>query len=616
MSKNKKRDEVERLQETVKQDASNEIDIADKVELVSTKKVIYIEIDDEVTTVYDKIKKLSTKNIYIVLPHRAILFQSIINLKILKRKADKAGKKIYFVTNDSNGVYLAQQVGITVYNQMNNQDGPALFSTEVNDDKLRITPLKATVNSLESDAPTRLKEKKISISEILRKNRGDKKYIDVTKIKGKKAETKAKKERPRFAFNAPNRHALISLIVVSVSVLLMIIYIALPSATVYITPTASVLEKSVNITLADAVKNRVELSTGQSHMIASYPVTVTSKRSITHFATGKRFSERGANASGKIIIINTSDSEWQLIAETRLQNDDGLVFRIKKGVTVPSVSNSGPGTVEVFVVADIVDAYGLIVGERGNIGGDRFFLPGLRESSRTKIYGESSEAMIGGVTDFVSFISDEDVEAAKSRIRDELMRAVLEDLRAEVERFEVESETEVDFKLLEEKKIVFISEPKVVIEGGLVGSDRKEFTVSGEVGASSVYYNNLELLAILREELELKKSPQKKLLSINDSSTSYRIFEIEEARGKIKLTANIKGIEQYDINELKDRGAKLLSKIRDHIVGKDIEDAKVFVQNLPEVNKVEIDSWPAWAPTIPNLPDNIDFEIRDATLVE
>ena len=123
------------------------------------------------------------------------------------------------------------------------------------------------------------------------------------------------------------------------------------------------------------------------------------------------------------------------------------------------------------------------------------------------------------------------------------------------------------------------------------------------------------MLDMLKSELLLKKSSRKELLRINEDSTSYRIFEWNDQSGKIKLTANIKGIEQFSIDPDKESGQKLLQKIRDHIAGKDIDAAKSFIQNLPEVNKVEIDSWPAWAPTVPNIPDNIEFEIRDAVSV-
>ncbi|MBI5754480.1 hypothetical protein HZA40_05030, partial [Candidatus Peregrinibacteria bacterium] len=62
----------------------------------------------------------------------------------------------------------------------------------------------------------------------------------------------------------------------------------------------------------------------------------------------------------------------------------------------------------------------------------------------------------------------------------------------------------------------------------------------------------------------------------------------------------------------KENGAQLLEKIREHIAGLDIKEATNYIQNLPEINKVEISSWPAWSPTIPSLTDNISFKMRDA----
>ncbi|NIA02061.1 MAG: hypothetical protein GWP15_01630, partial [Nitrospirae bacterium] len=279
-----------------------------KTEVVSKKKVIYAEIDDEVTDIYDKLSSVRAKHVYIVLPKRAIFFQSIVNLKILKRKADDTEKIIYFITNDKNGIHLAGQIGIEVYNKATGE-GPALFSTDVDDEKLRITPLRATVNSVEEQAPTRLAERKLSISEILRRKK-TKKPMDIAMIHNP---PKTKKRTSKFVIVAPNRHALIGLTVLSVFILLVIVYIALPGVTIYLTPSASVLEKSVNITLADYQNNQAELSTRPPHMVASYPIDTIVTKSITHFSTGKKFSDNGANASGKITIVNTTGNAWPLV---------------------------------------------------------------------------------------------------------------------------------------------------------------------------------------------------------------------------------------------------------------------------------------------------------------
>lgn len=604
-------DSVKKLQEEVKADAGAEVSVDSEV--VSGKKVIYIEIDDEVTAVYDRVKAVRGKHVYIVAPKRAILFQSIVNLKILQRKADDDGRKIYLVTNDKNGVHLAQKIGIPVYNKENDEGKPALFSTELTDERLRITPLKASVNETLDETPMRMAERKISISEILRKRKG-KPDIDVSKISSEVKKQKAKKSK--FVIVAPNRHALIALVTVSVVILLFIVYIALPGATVYITPSASVLEKSVNITLADFQKNKAELDTHPSHMISSFPISTKVSKTIKHFSTGKKFSSRGANAGGPITIINTSGNAWPLVAQTRFQTDEGIVFRILSPITVPAASGGQPGTIEVFVTADQLDAYGGIVGERGNIGPMRFFLPGLKDDSRSRLYAESKANMEGGVTDYIAFISAEDLTAASAKLKEELIASAIEELKKAVDLKGDLTGSEVIYTLLEGENAVKVGEPTIIIPAGLENKELSEFEVSGELTVSGIYYEHDVMLEILKDELMLKKSPQKELLRINEESTTYRIFEWDENKGKVKLTANIKGIEQFDININEESGAKLLEKIKEHIVGSDIDDAKLYIQNLPEVNKVEIESWPAWSPTIPNIPDNIEFEIRDAVLVE
>ncbi|NIA02573.1 MAG: hypothetical protein GWP15_04255, partial [Nitrospirae bacterium] len=258
----------------------------------------------------------------------------------------------------------------------------------------------------------------------------------------------------------------------------------------------------------------------------------------------------------------------------------------------------------------------IIVGERGNIESTKFFLPGLRESSQSEIYAESYEPMTGGVTDYVTYISTEDVEAAKSRLHDELMKTAVDELKVAVSEKSQLVAGSTTYTLLEGEGAIQLGEVTINVAGDLEGQTVSEFTVSGEVYVSGVYYDHDAMLEILKSELLLKKSPQKELLRINEDSTSYRIFEWDEYSGKMKLTANIKGIEQFSIDPNKENGERLLTKIKDHIVGKDIDDAKLYIQNLPEINKVEIDSWPVWSPTIPNIPENIEFEIRDAITVE
>ena len=75
-------------------------------------KVIYVELDEEITSIFDRIKRAPGKALALVIPRRAIALQSVINLKILKKKIDETGKEIIVVTSDPIGLMLAQRAGL------------------------------------------------------------------------------------------------------------------------------------------------------------------------------------------------------------------------------------------------------------------------------------------------------------------------------------------------------------------------------------------------------------------------------------------------------------------------------------------------------------------------
>ncbi len=78
------------------------------------KNTIYIDVDDEITGVIDKVLDNPSKMVSLVLPKRASVFQSIVNMKLLKRKADESNKDIVLVTSEESLLPLAGAVGLHV----------------------------------------------------------------------------------------------------------------------------------------------------------------------------------------------------------------------------------------------------------------------------------------------------------------------------------------------------------------------------------------------------------------------------------------------------------------------------------------------------------------------
>ena len=578
-------------------------DTSSETKTVSSRKIFYCEIDDEVTMIFDRVKSTKLKDIYLVVPRQATIFQSLVNLKILKRKIEEAGKKIHIITDDVNGVHLTHQAGIPVYERLETQGG---YVPKPEDEKMKITPLKATVNAVEDEAPTRLSEKKMSITELL--GRGRKRKIPLMSNALSFFKGKEKKDREmKFVVVSPNRQALIALITISFLLVLIIFYIALPGSTVYLTPKSDVIDHTVNVTFADYEANKSELDSHPAKILASHRITTTVHRTILQGTSGKIF--QGQNARGRLTVFNTEPKPWPLIPNTRFQTQDGVVFRINQYLTVPAGRADQPGSLDVDVLADEFDAYGQPVGDRGNIAPTKFFLPGLNVDNQKKVYAQSKVAFTGGATSVKKKVSKDDILAATNKLKKDLQDAVESELEKAIQDKNVSMTDRAKFTLLKGKLAYDIGEARISIPADIEGKEMDQFTATGEVDAAGVYFNLNEVLEIMKAELKVRKSPDKRIVKIDDSTITYRIFDVDKAAQKYKVTANLKGLEEYDINPSRENGERLIQKIKEHIVGRKVQDGKDYILGLPEIAAVDIKNWPVWAPTIPGIPDNITVEI-------
>ena len=78
------------------------------------KDTIYIDIDDEITGIIDKLQASDGKVVALVLPKRAAVFQSIVNMKLLKRAADSSKKNLVLITTEAGLLPLAGAAGVHV----------------------------------------------------------------------------------------------------------------------------------------------------------------------------------------------------------------------------------------------------------------------------------------------------------------------------------------------------------------------------------------------------------------------------------------------------------------------------------------------------------------------
>ena len=560
-------------------------------------KVIYVEIDDEITNVFDHINRAREKKIALVIPRRANLLQSIVNLKILKKKFMEIGKEIIIVTTDTIGLQLAEKAGIPAVEK--------LFERNV------IKKTADRISQVRNERPTRFKDKKVSISEVIRQEKPDIITSLVNKLKEKMKRKKQEANRTRLVLIAPNKQALFTLILVSVLLLLAIAYIALPGATVYLTPKSGILDPSFNVSFLDYGMNRsvVDESDELGYIVVgSYrvqPPAFTKK--INYGSTGK--ISKGQRASGFLTVTNLSTNPWDLAATTRFQTDDGLIFRTPIAVRVPPAGPSGPGKLNVAVTADEFDSNNQVIGTRGNIGPSKFSLPGLKNSeNQKKLYAENTSPMTGGTTETIKMAVKDDIEAAKAQLKRDIIKGAPDELKRYLEQQNLINKT--NLSLLTDTHVLKLSEPTFTVQENLTGQAVDQFEVSATYTAQSLSFDREKLVNALKERLVTRVDPDKKIIRISDDDISFKYLDEDANAGKVRFTVVMRAIQVYELDPERENGQRFIKKIADHILGMRIEDAITYLQQqTDEIARVDIKTWPMWAPTIPNIADNIKFEI-------
>jgi len=563
------------------------------------RQIVYIEIDEEIASIYDRIKNIRKKEILLVVPKKAILFQSGVNLKILKQKCEAKGKILVLVTTDRNGIHLADKVGLKTLSRIEVEESKA---PEEQNPQVLIRPLQAMRNEAEQEeVPHRVMEKKMSIRELVQEYR---------------MRDRRSKKKSETGFTLPlshsSRKALMLIIGLSVGLFAIIGYIAFPSATVYIRPKFDNLDYTVNLTLADKRKNQTLLLQNNPHVIASETIRTTTKQTKVFITGSMEFN--GSNAKGMIRILNTEDEPWELKAGTRFQSQEGINFRNAKGIIVPSrtideAGNSIPGTLRVSVEADPFDAFGKPVGDRGNLPPATFVIPALSKYNQRLIWGESDEPMVGGVTSYRSIVKKEDIEAAKKQIQDNLIQMAKEDLKTYID--EINQLNKTKMVLLDDDRYLKTKLVDLRYPEGLEGSYRDKFELFAKIDAEGVAFDFDQLFAVLKKEIGGRTHPDMQLResSLSSENIGYEVLEENVDLGQIKITATLKGIEEFAIESNSEAGLRFGNKVKERVVGLGVKEAENVVGNFPEVEAVKIKTWPVWIDTLPRIAESIDIKL-------
>ena len=164
--------------------------------------------------------------------------------------------------------------------------------------------------------------------------------------------------------------------------------------------------------------------------------------------------------------------------------------------------------------------------------------------------------------------------------------------------------------VLPDKKAMDIQLLSVQVPPNLENAQQNDFPVTVTAHVRGIIYNEEALRSLMLARLTAKVHPEKRLGSADFTNMALQIEDVNLNDKHAQIEVTLSGVEAYDISEETAAGARLVNKIRSNILGTPVADAEQFIRNLPEINNASISSWPFWAQTIPELPENVRFRIK------
>jgi hypothetical protein len=544
----------------------------------ATKDTIYIDIDDEITSIIDKVQGSKHKIIALVLPKRATALQSIVNMRLLKRVGEETEKSIVLITSEANLLSLAGIVGM--YVAKTPQSKPAIpaapkstmaSDTLVDDDTpdADVDPHKS-VGELAGVSAKSVALGSIAMEETIDVDNTDE-GVEAAAIIGGKAKRIKIPDFEKFRIKLFLAFfLLIALIVGGILGL-----VVLPKASIIIKTDNTSLTSTINVTAQVAA---TAVDTDKS-IVPAVSMSSPKTDSVKVTATGQK--NEGTPASGTMTAINCTDTATTVPAGTIFTNN-GFSFATAKDVSVPpsnffSAANGGgckkDGHADVAVTATTS-------GGASNLSGNRTYA-----SNFSSTLTGTGSAMSGGTDKLVTIVSQQDVDAAAASLVDKSKDAAVSDTT----------------KLLTAAKLVPFTETianaaPVVTSSPAVGADSADVTVTSVttytmLGVKTDYLDKLVALDA-GKQIVLAKQP------ITDYGLNKAVIHLTSKRDANDQSVSLQTVVVA--------GTKIdPNAIKKQIAGKKRGDVQQIIESNPGVKDVIVNYSPFWVSKVPSKPTKV-----------
>lgn len=540
----------------------------------ANKKSVYVDVDEEITSIIDKVRSAKESIVALILPKRATVFQSIVNMKLLKRAAEQDGKKVVLITSEPTILPIAGVVGIHVAANLNSK--PYL-------------PTAADIpepSALAADAP--VIDPMTPIGEVAGEsieidNRP--KTADAAGPATISAAAKKAKNGKGSKLKVPNFQRFRVLLIAGGVLLVLLIlfgYWALaiaPKATITLRGETNDANLAFDI-IADTAATALD---EEAKIVPAKTKELKKSDSEKVPATGQK--DKGSKASGTVSMKNCSQSDGSVTvpAGTGVSSGD-FTFITQAALTLDPSVFSGGGT--CLSSAKDVAVVSQQAGDRYNVSARSYAVSGFGGVVA------NGSAMSGGTSQLVKVVSAGDVETAKQKliakqtlVTDELKKGL------ENEGYVPLSET-------------FATNSPTYNPSPGVDSEANEVTVTAETTYTMLGLKEEDLHKLVEKEADKDETidtSKQAILSDGLKNATFNLGAKKTTRTNINVQTKVVAGPNIDKEAIK----------RD-LAGKKKGDAEQILKARPGIKEVRIETKPFWNYSIPKKVSKIDLIIEEA----
>lgn len=535
----------------------------------AAKDTIYIDVDDEITNIIEKVKDSPNSIVALVLPKRATTLQSIVNMKLLKRSSETAKKKVVLITSETGLLPLAGAVGVHVAKNL--QTKPEIPpAPEVLPNAHETVIDEGELESMDNEVDNQKTVGELAgITAVAAA--ATKKDTPTTAAKATKPKKDSKFKIPNFE-KFRTRLFLIILGVVGLFVFLYWAFFMAPSAKITVVTDTETINSNITFTTdteataLDVKASIVPAQVAESEDVKSEKVAATGTKDV------------GTKAIGTLTMsISCGDVDGlppTIPAGTGV-SANGLTFITQStvSITTPDFSDGCRFTGTTGIVAQKN-------GDQYNLAPTNYSVNGFGSVSA------AGTAMTGGTSKVIKIVSQTDVDTAANKLAGQNENQVKAQLTKELE--------DAGYYVIQAS---FKKSKPAVSSSPTVGSEASEATVT----ATTTY----SITGVKRDDLE-NLIKEKAKTDIDEAKQQIVSTGLDEAKFTIEG-------DKVTIETIAMAGPKIdVPATTEQIAGKKRSEVISTIQENPGVKEVRVDYSPFWVTNTPKKASKIQIVFEDS----